>query len=243
MSIDPPSAEPHDLRVSSTPGVALRSHSRRLRPYLAADPAQKLRSAEAPDPRAHRPLGTRRKNPRTNPRSGNTAARPPRCRAARVGQRGRRTPLGRGGGSGGWRVSAAAARRRARGRGAQGLPPTYGYLRPTQPSPPQPHPRAPLPSYLNIHTTTVRGGQAPARNVMYDSALVLATRAGAPSPGGSQPTSHDWTCSTGTGASQHHSRHLPHTHRGGHVGSSQHNQTHRARTASSSSPSVEPDPH
>ena len=54
------------------------------------------------------------------------------------------------------------------------------------------------------------------------SALVLATRAGAPSPGGSQPTGHDWTCSTGTGASQHHSRHLPHTHRGGHVGSSQH---------------------
>ena len=144
------------------------------------------------------------------------------CRA-RVGQRGRRSMerSGRGGGSGGWRVSAAAARRRARGRGAQGLPPTYGYLRPTQPPPPPPHPYAPLQSYVNIHYYHSQGGQAPARNVTY-SAVVLATRAGAPSPGGSQPTGHDWTCSTGTGAPQHHSRHLPHTHRGGHVGSSQH---------------------
>ena len=144
MSVYPPSVVPHDLRVSSTPGVALRHHSRRLRPYLAADPAQKLRSAEAPDPRAHRPLDPRRRAP------PNCSSTNRRCRA-RVGQRGRRTTLGRGGGSGGWRVSAAAARRRARGRGAQGLPPTYGYLRPTQPSPPPPHPYAPLQSYVNIH--------------------------------------------------------------------------------------------
>ena len=52
-----PSAEPHDLRVSSTPGVALRGHSRRLRHYLAADPALMVRSAEAPELSAHRSLG------------------------------------------------------------------------------------------------------------------------------------------------------------------------------------------
>ena len=57
MSVNPPSVEPHDLRVSSTPGVALRRHSRRLRPYLAADPALMVRSAEAPELSAHRPLG------------------------------------------------------------------------------------------------------------------------------------------------------------------------------------------
>ena len=53
MSRNPPSAEPHDLRVSSTPGVALRHHSRRLRHYLAADPAQKLRSARRHRTRVH----------------------------------------------------------------------------------------------------------------------------------------------------------------------------------------------
>ena len=63
MSRNPPSAEPHDLRVSSTPGVALRSHSRRLRHYLAADPARMVRSAEAPEQRARRSLGHRRRVP------------------------------------------------------------------------------------------------------------------------------------------------------------------------------------
>ena len=152
VSRNPPSAEPHDLRVSSTPGVALRHHSRRLRPYLAADPAQKLRSAEAPDPRAHRSLGNRWRVLWTNPprrdHCSSTNHRLPGARGAAWTTDDARE---RGGGSGGWRVSAAAARRRARGRGAQGLPPTYGYLRPTQPSPPPPHPYAPLQSYVNIH--------------------------------------------------------------------------------------------
>ena len=94
MSRNPPSpaAEPHDLRVSSTPGDALRSHSRRLRLYLAADPARMIRSAEAPEQRAHRSLGNRRKNRRTNPQAGTPQL--DRRRRARVGLRRRTTNQG-----------------------------------------------------------------------------------------------------------------------------------------------------